>query len=249
MSLGAKIRLKILLELSKNASLANIIHVLENKKTKEAFVFNGEQLDYLFHSYNNLGLTERSVEIPIVKHYLTRKKWSNVLEIGNVTNYYEDYFSGLFPNKTIVDKIERNYNVITSDIANFFSPNGFDFIFSISTFEHMDSDLGRNLDHVPGIAKNGTVAADNIVHCYENLLEKDGLMVITAPLGYTPEWDSTFRDGILDKYPFKGFKKQLISRVSEQNWVQTTEFDADNPHAYGTPFPYANHIAIVEISK
>lgn len=249
MHIVTKIRLKLLHEISKRVSLASINYLLNLKKTANAFEFNGERIDYLFHSYNNMGLTERTVEMPIIKHYLRRKKWGRVLEIGNVTNYYEDYFSGLFPNKTVVDKIEQTYNIITSDIAKFRSPERFDLIFSISTFEHMDSDLGRNPDYVPGTAKHGTVAADNIIHCYEHLLAEGGLMVITAPLGYTPEWDKTFKDRLLDNYPFKGMRKLLASRVGEQEWLQASKLEAGKEYAYDKPFPYANHVAILEISK
>lgn len=230
--------------------LATIVKHLDNKKTRAKLKIDGREYPFLFHSYNNMGLTERTVEMPIIYSYLATRKFKRVLEVGNVTNYYEDYFAGMFPNKTVVDKIEHNYNVITSDIADYNPGERFDFIFSISTFEHMDSDLGRNPDYRPGSHRHGTIAADNIVHCYEKLLEDGGLLVITAPLGYTPEWDLTFKGDCLDKYPFKGLRKKLFRRVGEQEWVLDENPDLSSKMHYGyPPYPYANYVAVVEINK
>lgn len=222
---------------------------LDKKRTSNKLLFEGKLYPFLFHSYNNMGVTERSVEIPIIYHYLLSRKFSRVLEIGNVTNYYEDYFAGAFPNKTVVDKIERNYNVITSDIAKYESGEKFDFIFSISTFEHMDSDLGRNPEYKPGNADHGTIAADNIIHCYENLLAADGLMVITAPMGYTPEWDQTFQSDFLDKYPFRSCKRKLFKRTTEQDWIYDEGTPFQQKMSYGKPYPYANYISVIELTK
>ena len=235
--------------MSKRVSLEDLIAVLRARRTSERFSFEGEDLAYLFHSYNNLGLTERSVEIPIIKHYLSRRSWQRVLEVGNVTNYYESEFAGLFPNKTVVDKLERHHNVVTSDIADYTSGQPFDFIFSISTFEHMDSDSGRNPDYRPGEARFGSNAADNMVHCYEHLLAPDGLMVITAPLGYATEWDETFFGDTLESYGFKTLKKHLVSRIAEQHWEQQQVIDKRRGYEYGVPYPFANHVSVVEIAK
>lgn len=229
-------------------TLSRLCSLVNAKRIHEPFIFSGERLSYLFHTYNNMGLTERSVEIPIIKHYLTRAKWQRVLEVGNVTNYYEDYYLGLFPNKTVVDKFERNYNVVTCDIAQFSDADRFDFIFSISTFEHMDSDLGRNADYVPGMANHSTVAVDNIIHCYEKLLRPGGLMIVTAPLGYTPEWDTTFIGRALDDYGFQRLRRHLVSRVDEQRWTQREEIPGSEKYCYGHPHPFANHLSIIEIS-
>lgn len=226
-----------------------IDRLIQKKRTKNKLVVDGREYTYLFHSYNNMGITERSVEIPIIFHYLNSRKFSKVLEIGNVTNYYEDYFAGVFPSKTVVDKIEVSYNVITSDIAKFKPDEKFDFIFSISTFEHMDSDLGRNPDYVKDKSKYITVAADNIVHCYENLLTEGGLMVITAPMGYTPEWDATFKSDFVEKYPFKSAKRKLFKRINEEEWIKVDKFSIDDGMKYDTPFPYANYVSIIEFEK
>jgi hypothetical protein len=220
------------------------------RRTRNKLKIDTKEYPYLFHSYNNMGLTERSVEIPIIYHYLTTNKPTNVLEVGNVTNYYESYFTNVFQNKTVVDKIEHNYNVITSDIAKYKSEKKFDFIFSISTFEHMDSDLGRNPEHIAGTSKLCTIAADNIAHCYNELLAEGGLMIITAPMGYTPEWDITFKSDCIDKIKTKSLKRKIFKRVNEEEWVQLEEnFNLNSPMEYDRPFPYANYVSIFEIRK
>ena len=234
---------------AERVNLADFVSTMNTKLTERRFVYGGREYPYLFHSYNNFGLTERSVEMPIVKHYLTSRPWRSVLEIGNVTGYYADYFVGAFPNKTVVDKLETDCSVVTKDVAEYDPGTTFDFVFSVSTFEHMDSDLGRNKDYRPGTTRHGTVAADNIVHCYEKLLAPGGLMMITAPLGYTPEWDATWWSETLTRYPFTSLKKRLVSRISEQEWAEVTGFAADREYAYGRPYPYANHVSIFEITK
>lgn len=220
------------------------------RRTKKKLSIEGKEYPYLFHSYNNMGLTERTVEIPIIFHYLKTLKFSNVLEIGNVTNYYQSYYENSFPNKTVVDKIEHCYNITTSDIADYKSENKFDFIFSISTFEHMDSDLGRNPDYKPGKSKLCSVAADNIVYCYENLLQVGGAMVITAPMGYTPEWDLTYKSDWIEKYGFTSFKRKLFKRTAIEEWILVEDpMNFNQPMTYGSPFPYGNYVSVIEIIK
>jgi len=132
-------------------------------------------------------LTERSIEIPIIKYFLGLYKHENVLEIGNVSNHYYDEFKDMFVHKDTVDKYESGYDVINQDIADYKSDKKYDFIYSISTFEHMDSDGGRNDDYVRLKKKQkpfSSIAFSNIQYCLDNLLGEGGRMVITFPLGY-----------------------------------------------------------------
>ncbi len=126
-----------------------IFRILKFKiNSNKYFDFKGKKLEYFFHSYNNFRLTERCTEIPIIKYYLNKFPHNNVLEIGNVTKHYYDEFKD-FNKKDTLDKYKSAYDVINVDIRNFTSDNKFDFIYSISTFEHMDSDGGCNPHYKP----------------------------------------------------------------------------------------------------
>lgn len=186
------------------------------------FTFDSAVLPYFFHSYNNFGLTERSVEIPIIHSYLERGSYRNVLEIGNVANHYYDYFRDVLADvgHTVVDRYEVGSAVVNVDIADFSSEARFDFAFSISTFEHMDSDLGRNTSNRPNGSKLVSVAADNIDHVAETLLADRGKMVVTAPLGYAPEWDATFYSGDPEKCGFSRVMRYVLRRTGELTWRQ-----------------------------
>ena len=225
-------------------------------KMVNAAVFQGKsvriddvEMPLHFHSYNNYGLTERVLEIPLIQRYLQELPTSSrVLEIGNVTNYYYDVFGQFLQDKTVVDKFEVAQGVISRDIADFEDPNGYDFIFSISTFEHMDSDQGRNPDFVAGTSKDITHALDNIRHVYENLLNKGGRLLITAPLGYTTEWDQTFWV-LNDRFP--AVRRCLFLRKGPLEFEQIAVLGSaeKQSYPYGTPWPYANCVSLVELSK
>lgn len=251
LKLGARLRHRLTMLEAQFLSVADIKAILEYKLSREKeFVFNGHRLGYFFHSHNNFGLTERAVEIPIVRYYLGQANYQNVLEIGNVTDHYYTYFSQawLGKKKTVVDRYEQAYGVINEDIGAY-SPNvKSDFVFSISTFEHMDADLGRNPEYRPGCSSLGTVAADNIKHVSDTLLRDEGKFVITAPLGYTPEWDTTFYSGVLDECNFAHWRPYLFRRKKEFTWEQV---DVAEGRGITDRYPMSkpSYLSIVECDK
>ena len=177
MDLELKVRKLVCFLLAACLSVADIRRVLRYKFNREKdFVFNSHRLDYFFHSYNNFRVTERAIEIPIIRHYLEQGNYRNILEIGNVTNHYYEYFRQAFVDKrkTVIDKYELASDVINVDVCKYTPGIKFDFVFSISTFEHMDSDRGRNPDYVSGSSELVSVAADNIKHISDVLLEDKG---------------------------------------------------------------------------
>jgi len=220
-----------------------------NKK----ILINGKDYSIFFHSYNNYGLTERVIEVPIIEYYLDYYKPFRTLEIGNVSNYYYQRFYDKYIERDVVDKYERGFGVITSDIALFKSQKLYNLIFSISTFEHMDSDLGRNPDFKEGSSIHGTLAADNIIYVYENLLENGGIMVITSLLNYTPEWDQTFLTKILDQYHFTKLKKYIFEKKNENEWVQLSENEVKelikNLNDFQTLIHKTKYLSVLEIKK
>jgi len=225
--------------------------MLQYKLDREkSFVFDSQRLDYFFHSYNNFRLTERSVEIPIIKHYLEQEDYHNVLEIGNVTNHYYTFFRLAFigRRRTVIDKCELAFDVINLDICDFAPNLKFDFVFSISTFEHMDSDLGRNPGYVAGRSRLVSVAADNIKHVSDVLLEDRGKFVITAPLGYTPEWDATFYSNAFEECEFSRYRTYVLRKKTELVWEQV-DMEEGKRATYGYPLPGVNYLSIVEFDK
>ena len=202
-------------------SVTDIRWLLTDKLNEhKEFLFQDKKLEYFFHSYNNFRLSERAIEIPIINNFLNQKNYEEILEIGNVTNHYYDYFRQTFVDKrkTVVDKFERGQGVLNFDIADYAPGVKFDFVFSISTFEHMDSDLGNNPDYVEGSSTLVSVAADNIKHVGDTLLKDRGRFVVTAPVGYAPEWDKTFYSDVFDDCNFSQVRKYLFRRKSELVW-------------------------------
>lgn len=253
MDLQVKARLRWRLNLLCRAclSVSEIKRIVEDKLAEEKeFSFDSHPLSYFFHSYNNFGLTERAIEIPLVRYYLEQADYRNVLEIGNVTNHYYDYYRRSFigKNKTTVDKFDRAYGVINADIAEYAPGVKFDFIYSISTFEHMDSDLGRNPDYVEGSSRLISVAADNIKHVSDVLVQKGGKFVVTAPLGYTPEWDLTFYSEDLERCNFSKLRRHLLKRKKELTWEQV-DVEEGRTAPLDPYLPYREYLSILEFDK
>lgn len=171
----------IKLNVAKRLMLAHL-----NDLKKIGFEFNGRRHEYFFHSYNNIFhsyISERSIEIPIIKYIIKQTKAENILEIGNVCQHYYDTFKTV--DRAIVDKYETAFDVINEDIVEFKDNTKFDLIYSISTFEHMDSDRGRNPDYASvEKGKYSSVAFYNLAYVAEHLLAESGKIVLTFPLGY-----------------------------------------------------------------
>lgn len=212
------------------------------------FEYQGERLEYFFHSYNNWRTSERAIEIPIARRYLERFPDARVLEIGNVTNHYHDYFREAKGDFTVLDKFENAHGVIRMDVADYVPEEKYDLVLSISTFEHMDSDLGRNPDYVPGRAALGSVAADNIKHVADHMVKEGGTFLLTAPIGYTPEWDETFWSGALDRCGFSRYSTTIYAKESEITWKQ---IPASEARAAGSSerWPGVTCICVIEFTR
>lgn len=191
------------------------------KLEEKYFIYNESKLPYFFHSYNNFCLSERSIEIPIIKYYTEKEIFGRTLEIGNVTKHYYDFFKN-FKLKDTLDKYETAYDVINLDIKDYSSEEKYEFIYSISTFEHMDSDGGRNLDYLPNTDHEFTsVAFSNINYVIDNLLQEDGLFVLTFPLNYCAgEIDESFYEKEYEKFNCSEIKKTIYKKFGEMNWKQ-----------------------------
>lgn len=179
----------------------NKIYFYNMRAHSEKFFDSGRGggLNYFIHSYNNIyswGFSERSIEIPIILDLIKASDAKIILEIGNVSKHYYEQFKSI--KRTVIDKYEAAHDVINQDIYEYYSKEKFDFIYSISTFEHMDSDGGRNSEYEKkeAFGNYSSIAYRNIEHVVLNLLADRGRLVITAPIGYLNcEIDKSIFDG------------------------------------------------------
>lgn len=220
-------------------------------RSEEYFEFNSTKLQYFFHSYNNFRLTCRCIEIPIIKHYLDKYASTHVLEIGNVTKHYYEEFKD-FKKKDTVDKYETAYDVINVDIKDFKSGK-YDFIYSISTFEHMDSDCGNNPDFVPIESEQfSSHAFENLHTVIDDLLLDGGTFVVTFPLGQgNREIDNSLYNKEYAKFNAKKVSLYFLKQLTELTWKQidtTVEQLAKEPPVC-SPKDCAVHIVVMEITK
>lgn len=221
---------------------------INNFLARKTFKFNNYDLNYFFHSYNNFGITERSIEIPIIKSYLSSIKYNQVLEIGNVTKHYYDEFKS-FINKETLDKYETAFDVINLDIKDY-NPNlNFDFIFSISTFEHMDTDGGRNSDYFEDHGIFRSNAFNYLDKVYKNLLKSGGKLVITFPLSYcNDEIANSFLNGDIEKISPTNYSYFIYKKISETEW-QNISLDNYLINSNNNLFPNVNYLVVLELDK
>ena len=213
-----------------------------------SFSYQGQALDYAFALYNNFGLNERSIEIPIVRYWLDKGDYTEALEIGNVSNYYYRYFQDTLRCKVVVDKNERACGVINKDIADYDPGRKFDFIFSISTFEHMDADRGRNAAYKPGQSRLKTQAADNIKHVGDAILAPGGRFVVTFPAAYEPQLDESVHAGDFEKCGFSQVHVAAYKKRAPMRWEEIS-LDEARSAEYNAPLPAVNVLYVAVFTK
>jgi SAM-dependent methyltransferase len=187
------------------------------------FSFQGQSLRYFHHGYNETWSNERAIEIPIVKNLVDRYPPREVLEIGNVLSHY-------FPiQHTVVDRYEECHGVINEDVVDYDPSRTFALIVSISTLEHV------GWDEEPREAEKVQRAVQNLLR----LLSPDGILLVTLPLGHNPYLDKRLLEG-----PPLFERQYYCRRTSRHNfWVEATAVEVQDVQ-YGTPYPFANGVAI-----
>jgi hypothetical protein len=191
---------------------------------KRDFIYKDVPLNYFFHSYNCFGRKVRTIEIPIIRHYLDTNPHECTLEIGNVTKHYYDSFRD-FKKKDTVDKYEEAYDVFNEDIYTFKPKHRYDFIYSISTFEHMDSDGGRNPEYEKPEQllekKFSSYAFRNMDRICDDLLGKRGLFVATLPIGQDNcEIDQSLFNEEFNYFNVSEIHFYFMKQINEITWKQ-----------------------------
>jgi hypothetical protein len=192
------------------------------------FVLDGESFAYHVSRKNRTWDNERAVEIPVAWGALQRRGSSEgVLEVGSVLGHY---FEIAHP---VLDKYEQ-YETVTwnEDVVTFEPPFAPELVLSISTLEH----IGRS--ERPRDPGKFHEAIDAIT----GWLAPGGRLLFTVPLGYNP----AVSDYLDSPHPARTVR--CMRRATLDNlWVQA-DYAEVRDFRYGSPFPCANAIAIVEVS-
>jgi len=232
---------------------------------KKTFEFKGKKLYYNRIQYNNPS--ERAVEVPIGFDFLTAnvQESARVLELGNVLSYYENTLSeelGIV-SREIIDKFEQGIGIDNKDLMDLEPPDNYDVIVSISTVEHIGQEVAPTGAYGEQTNSRDREAPLKAILKIYDLLTVNGKALITVPFGTLTDfgWYIQFSGQYLallyNKY---GIPKEAVSKTflklidrspgGQVNmlWEESDGFDVSNCE-YGYPFPTANAIAVIELSK
>ncbi len=190
---------------------------------KKTFNFRGRELCYAVHAYNATWRNERAIEVPIMLEFLQGLEKGQLLEVGNVANYYLPF------DHDVIDKYENSEGVQNLDFISFNPEKRYSSFMSISTFEHIGWDEP---------SKDAKKVKEAVFHIYKVVSDIQKVLV-TCPLGYNPYLDQFVLE---DALPFEEIV--YFKRIdSNNNWQQTDKEDALR-FKYGQKFPAANSIFV-----
>jgi len=192
------------------------------------FVLDDEVFSYFYHFHGSWA-NERCVEVAVGLKVLGRYNPVDVLEVGNVIGMYQRV------RHDVLDLYDMSSGVINEDVVSFDSSKRYKLIFSISTLEHV------GFDESPGnclcLPDKPVRAVDNLKH----LLDDNGLLLVTMPLGYRRGLDEQIFGNVF------GFDSCFfMRRLSWSNrWVEIPVSVArDDGICFDKPFPKANGLFI-----
>lgn len=144
------------------------------------FTLWGETYPYFVHRHNQTWRNERSVEIAIARRFVADNEGPG-LEFGNVLSHYGRV------GWTVVDKYETHCSgVLNVDIIDFQPNRPFHWIVSISTLEHV------GWDERPRDTEKCVRAFQHL----RSMLQSNGRMLLTVPLGHNPAMDEAIAAGL-----------------------------------------------------
>jgi hypothetical protein len=195
---------------------------------REPFWFAGEPYRYLFHSYNTTWRNERTIEVPLAARVLDRHRGERALEVGNVLrNYLGERHLAL--GWETIDRYEVAPGVRNLDVIEHRPTDPYGVIVSVSTLEHVGWDE----------APRDATKAPRAIGLMHQWLAPDGELLVTIPLGYNPLLDRRLIEGtpLFDRMSF-------MRRVDAKNrWVEVRAEEVRGAR-YGTPYPFANVVAV-----
>jgi SAM-dependent methyltransferase len=182
------------------------------------FTFAGERYSYFFHPHKWTWLTERSVEIPIVRAFLDRHAGERILEVGNVLAHYCDH------SHLVVDKYERAPGVLNRDVLDLEDLGSFDLVVAISTLEHV------GWDEEPRDAAKAVEAVRRL----QALIAPGGQLVLTVPVGYHPTLDAALQSGTFRFACARAMRRRELG----PHWRELP-----SEKAWGTPYDFLLYAA------
>jgi len=190
------------------------------------FNLDGERYYYFLNKYSGQHISERVVEIPFAIDFLKKNNYEEkkVLEVGNVLSHYIRF------KHKIVDKYEKETYVDNADIVDFNPGEKYDIIISISTVEHIGYD-----EPIKEVGKSKR-AIQKII----DLLNNNGIALITVPLVYNPEIDSIVRN---EEIEFS--KRYFLKRINRLNLWEETKLEEAMNYKYGSKYQFANAVAFL----
>ncbi|MGF1491529.1 MAG: glycosyltransferase family 4 protein [Microcoleaceae cyanobacterium] len=230
------------------------------------FTFKGKKLFYNHIVYNNPS--ERSVEVSIAFDFFAQGQGkARMLEVGNVLANYENSLSEYFNlrSRRIVDKFEDDIGVDKVDLMDIPSEDKYDLIASVSTVEHIGqgSEPSGSYGETDVVERDLEAPLKAITKIYE-LLSYQGKALVTVPFGKLTDagWYVQFSPRYLrllvEKYKipqadlsaifFKKINMQMNCYNPYQTWIETEEVEVAEVE-YNWPFPCANAIAVLELTK
>src|SRR6476469_4178885 len=235
--------------------------------SQDTFIFNGQRLAYNRLQHNNYPASERAVEIPIAFNFIAGlKDKSRLLEVGNVLQYYPELIPtdiAEIQGRRIIDKYETAVGVDKIDLMDADPQEKYSGIICISTVEH----IGQGSDPSEAYGEEqekydwqGPLKA--IAKIYD-LLSDNGRALITVPFGKFLErgWYIQFSQDYLnllfERYniPKNAVSASYLKLVKlDKSQPQPSVWQQANPEElvsaqYNAPFPFANAIAVLDITK
>ncbi len=189
------------------------------------FTYRGQELMPVFSITNCTWAGERCIELAMANYEVMRHQPDKVLEVGNVLSHYQTV------RHLVIDKYEQGLGVVNMDIVDVETSLRYDLIISVSTFEHIGFDAPSN-NTIRGTINKVT-----------KLLTHGGRLVLTLPIGYNPEVDD-----MLLNVPWINFRVWYYHRVGFSQWEACNIYQAF-AKPYRSKYPYANAIAVLEITK
>lgn len=200
----------------------------ENALSGKQFEFNEKAYPYFIHSHNYTWTNERAVELAIARDEIQSRTAGRTLEVGNVTRHY------FATEHDVVDKYEKASGILNVDIVDFHPEKNYDFVFAISTLEHVGWDRDRREgDKIP-------IAVEKL----KQLLNPGGELLITVPIGF-----NSFLDDFLAEQSLGFNEIHFLKRVSHTNQWQQADWDGVSGTHYNSPFNNANAIAVARYTR